>query len=86
VSRNERNLSTAIQALKLSFVRRLQGIDDTSVDGIPRSRKISETWGTQHKLPTLPQYCSSNTIPAQPNLKAMKARIPSPTPCLLLNE
>ena len=33
-------LSTAIQALKLGFVRSLV------VDGIPRSRKGSETWGT----------------------------------------
>ena len=45
------NLSTAIQALKLSFVRRLQGIDDSSVAGMPRSGKIGETWGTQrHEL------------------------------------
>jgi putative transposase len=35
-------LSTAIQALKLGFVRGLEG----SVPAIPRSRKIGETWGT----------------------------------------
>jgi putative transposase len=33
-------LSTAIQALKVGFFRSLLG------DGVPRSRKIGETWGT----------------------------------------
>jgi putative transposase len=33
-------LSTAIQALKIGFVRSLLG------GGVPRSRKIGETWGT----------------------------------------
>jgi len=33
-------LSIAIQALKLAFVRKLDGSE------IPRSRNISETWGT----------------------------------------
>jgi REP-associated tyrosine transposase len=33
-------LSTAIQALKVGFVRSLLG------DGVPRSRKTGETWGT----------------------------------------
>ena len=33
-------LSTAIQALKLGFVRTLEG------DGVPRSRNCGETWGT----------------------------------------
>ena len=33
-------LSTAIQALKLGFVRSLDG------DGVPRSRNTGETWGT----------------------------------------
>ncbi len=39
-------LSTAIQALKLSFIRRLEGMYDRGVGGVPRSRKNSETWGT----------------------------------------
>lgn len=34
------SLSTAIQALKLGFVRSLER------SGVPRSRKTSETWGT----------------------------------------
>ena len=33
-------LSTAMQALKVGFVRALEG------SGVPRSRKIGETWGT----------------------------------------
>src|SRR5581483_2819282 len=33
-------LSFAVQALKLGFVRAMQ------CDGVPRSRNISETWGT----------------------------------------
>jgi putative transposase len=40
-----RNLSFAIQALKLGFVRRLRGDGVASAD-IPTSRKIGETWGT----------------------------------------
>jgi putative transposase len=39
------NLSTAIQALKLGFVRRLRGDGVASAD-IPTSRKGGETWGT----------------------------------------
>ena len=40
-------LSTAIQALKLGFVRSLKGYaDENGVCAIPRSRKIGETWGT----------------------------------------
>ncbi len=41
-------LSTAIQALKLGFVRSLEGCaDESGLAAIPRSRKIGETWGTQ---------------------------------------
>jgi len=36
----KKTLSTAIQALKLGFVRRLEGAV------VPRSRKTGETWGT----------------------------------------
>ena len=36
--------------------------------------------GAKPELPALSQCCSSNIIPAQANLKAMKARIPSATP------
>src|SRR5690349_11466992 len=47
------NLSTAIQALKLGFVRRLRGDGVASADGIPTSRKDGETWGIpiSEKLP-----------------------------------
>jgi REP element-mobilizing transposase RayT len=41
-----KTLSIAVQALKIGFVRRLEGIDNRSVAGVPRSRKNSETWGT----------------------------------------
>jgi putative transposase len=41
-----RNLSFAIQALKLGFVRRLRGDGVASADVIPTSRKGGETWGT----------------------------------------
>lgn len=41
-----RNLSIAIQALKLGFVRRLKGDGIPSADSIPTSRKSGETWGT----------------------------------------
>src|ERR1700722_8345348 len=40
-------LSTAIQALKLGFVRSVQCSSGSPVVGPPRSRKIGETWGTQ---------------------------------------
>jgi putative transposase len=39
-------LSTAIQALKLGFVRSLKGADETDAAVVPRSRKTTETWGT----------------------------------------
>ena len=39
-------LSTAIQALKLSFVRRLELLSGKATGGVPRSRKTGETWGT----------------------------------------
>jgi len=38
-------LSTAIQALKLGFVRRLEGCGDPGLV-VPMSRKTGETWGT----------------------------------------
>ncbi len=41
-------LLTAIQALKLGFVRSLEG------DGIPMSRKNGETWGTPSVVPRKP--------------------------------
>ena len=40
------NLSFAIQALKLGFVRRLRGDGVASSAEIPTSRNIGETWGT----------------------------------------
>jgi putative transposase len=40
-------LSTAIQALKLGFVRSLQCSGGGAVVGDPRSRKNGETWGTR---------------------------------------
>ena len=39
-------LSTAIQALKLGFVRSVKDSDDTDASVVPRSRKGGETWGT----------------------------------------
>src|SRR6266852_432688 len=39
-------LSTAIQALKLGFVRGIQCSGGGSVVAAPRSRKSDETWGT----------------------------------------
>ncbi len=39
-------LSTAIQALKLGFVRSLKDSDETDATVVPRSRKGGETWGT----------------------------------------
>ena len=45
-------LSTAIQALKIGFVRTIEG------SGIPRSRKNGETWGT----PSSTTYASSNSF------------------------
>jgi putative transposase len=39
-------LSTAVQALKLGFVRSLQCSSGSVVAGDPRSRKNGETWGT----------------------------------------
>ena len=39
------NLSTAVQALKLGFVRRLEG-SAISTSHVPTSRKGSEKWGT----------------------------------------
>jgi putative transposase len=47
-------LSTAIQALKLGFIRSLEG---RGVGGVPTSRKRSEKWGTpilHPSRPTLP--------------------------------
>jgi putative transposase len=41
-----RNLSIAIQALKLGFVRQLRGDGVASANGIPTSRNGGETWGT----------------------------------------
>jgi len=40
------NLSIAIQALKLGFVRRLTGDGVASTNDIPTSRNFGETWGT----------------------------------------
>jgi putative transposase len=39
-------LSTAVQALKLGFVRSLQSLSVSVVAAAPRSRKNGETWGT----------------------------------------
>jgi putative transposase len=39
-------LSTAIQALKLGFVRSMKGSDQDEAAVVPRSRKTGETWGT----------------------------------------
>jgi len=39
-------LSTAVQALKLGFVRSLQSSGGSVVAAAPRSRKNGETWGT----------------------------------------
>ena len=39
-------LSTAIQALKLGFVRSLRTPDEFAMASAPRSRKSGETWGT----------------------------------------
>jgi putative transposase len=39
-------LSTAVQALKLGFVRSLQSSGGSVVAATPRSRKNGETWGT----------------------------------------
>jgi putative transposase len=39
-------LSTAIQALKLGFVRSVRCSNGNLVTRTPRSRKIGETWGT----------------------------------------
>jgi len=44
------NLSIAIQALKLGFVRRLKGDGVASTDGNPTSRKTGETWGTPFRV------------------------------------
>jgi len=52
-------LSTAIQALKLGFVRSLEG----SGPAIPRSRKSGETWGTPFSATTV----SSPDTPAVPH-------------------
>ena len=40
-----RNLSFAIQALKLGFLRRLKGDGIASTRGVPTSRNGGETWG-----------------------------------------
>ena len=40
-------LSTAVQALKLGFVRSLQSSGGSVVAAAPRSRKNGETWGTR---------------------------------------
>ena len=48
-------LSTAVQALKLGFVRRLETTADSAVV-IPRSRKTSETWGTPRSVSNSESY------------------------------
>jgi putative transposase len=52
-------LSTAVQALKLGFVKSLEGFRFT--DAPPRSRKSGETWGTLMKHTPMKQNCRSRT-------------------------
>jgi putative transposase len=55
-------LSTAMQALKLGFVRRLERSGDAGV-AVPRSRKSGETWGT----PSLSSSAASSRTPVTPD-------------------
>ena len=56
-------LSTAIQALKLSFVRSLELSGGRSRGGVPRSRKGSETWGTPILNPSMSGNINERGVP-----------------------
>ncbi len=57
-------LSTAIQALKLSFVRSLElSIDQSGGVAVPRSRKSGETWGTPLSFNDLQNKKKQNRVP-----------------------
>jgi putative transposase len=52
-------LSTAMQALKLGFIRSLEG------SGVPRSRNFSETWGTPRSGSNVESYLPKDARGAQ---------------------
>src|SRR5690349_1956639 len=52
-------LSTAMQALKLGFIRSLEG------SGVPRSRNVSESWGTPHSSSNVESYLPKDVRGAQ---------------------
>jgi putative transposase len=61
-------LSTAIQALKIGFVRSLEK------DGVPRSRKSGETWGTPFLNTSDSSSSTSRSSPAESSHRFWQAR------------